>query len=409
MKGIAKLAIKNLSRYRRRTIITAYAVAMGLFFFIFLDSLLVGIFLDSEINLQRYETGSGKILNNEYWEDYEMLPLDLVVENQILQKIKDSGFDYTPLVRANGEMIISEDDFSINGSLPIQYLLVDPETVDDVFYFGESLYEGEFLTSGSNGAVIGKWFAEDINADIGDTFEILSKNRNGGDSLIELIIVGIMDCSDPLANRNGLLIDYDYAEYILQMDGEYTEIAVKVLDEKKWTELDTICEGSNSSFYNWEELSASFLALAASKTGSSYVMLFLVLIIAAVGISNTMLMAIFERTKELGMMRAMGMRDSEIRKMFLLEAAGIGVMGSVIGTIIGVALNFFLVEKGINISFIMRQMDVGYRVAGIMYGAWRPGSIIITLLTGGVFCALIALLSTRKLNKMTITDCLRYN
>ncbi len=101
--------------------------------------------------------------------------------------------------------------------------------------------------------------------------------------------------------------------------------------------------------------------------------LFLIFIIAAVGISNTMLMAIFERIRELGMMRSLGMSDMKIRIAFMLEAAGIGLIGSTIGVIIGVIANYWIINVGIDFGFLMREMDIGYRIQSIFRGAWIPG------------------------------------
>jgi ABC-type lipoprotein release transport system permease subunit len=121
-----------------------------------------------------------------------------------------------------------------------------------------------------------------------------------------------------------------------------------------------------------------------------------------------MLMAIYERIRELGMMRAMGMRDSEVRNAFLLEAAGIGFIGSTLGIIIGSLANIPLTNGGIDLGSMMRDMDMGYRITGIMRGIWEIRTIAGAFLTGITLSVLVALVPTRRALKKEITDCLRY-
>ena len=123
-----------------------------------------------------------------------------------------------------------------------------------------------------------------------------------------------------------------------------------------------------------------------------------------------MLMTILERTRELGMMRALGMRDRQIRRVFLLEAAGIGLIGSVVGVGVGVLVNAAMVRWGIDMSaFIdLKTMDIGYRVSAVLKAAWNPQAIVIAFVAGILACVAVAVLPVRRALKMPITDCLRH-
>jgi ABC-type lipoprotein release transport system permease subunit len=165
--------------------------------------------------------------------------------------------------------------------------------------------------------------------------------------------------------------------------------------------------GSGIELYSWEQVGSDFVALAAAKDSGTQMILFLVFIIAAIGISNTMLMAVYERNQEVGMLRAMGMYDREIRLTFLFEAAGIGFLGAVIGVVLGAFANYFLVEYGINFGFLMRDLDMGYRITSIAYGYWSPKTFITAFFIGIFLTMLVAVLPTRRFLKKEITDCLR--
>ena len=148
--------------------------------------------------------------------------------------------------------------------------------------------------------------------------------------------------------------------------------------------------------------------LAQAKSAGSSILLILVFIIAAVGISNTMLMAVYERVREIGMMRAMGMKDGAIRTTFLFEAGGIGLIGAVIGVGLGVLVNWLMVTRGIDMSALMGQMDIGYRVTGVFRSAWHPQAIVGRFVFGVIAAMLFSIIPSSRALKMEITDCLRY-
>ena len=120
-------------------------------------------------------------------------------------------------------------------------------------------------------------------------------------------------------------------------------------------------------------------------------------------------MAIFERIREIGMMRAQGMKDRQIQISFLLESAGIGLIGSLGGVILGVILNFWIIQWGIDCSTLIGDMDIGYRTTGVMYGAWNFDTIITAFFLGIIIAVVVALIPTRNAIRMKITDALRHN
>jgi ABC-type lipoprotein release transport system permease subunit len=137
-------------------------------------------------------------------------------------------------------------------------------------------------------------------------------------------------------------------------------------------------------------------------------MLFLVFLIAAVGVSNTMLIAVYERIREFGTMRALGMDDAAIRAAMVLEAGAIGLLGSLAGVAAGAAATWWLVTWGIDMSGLYGDMNIGYRVTGIFRGAWNPGTMVAAVIFGIAASMAIALLPARRALKLDVAQCLRY-
>lgn len=418
MKFLITLAWKNLSRYRRRTLITAAAIAVGLGMFIYIDGFLLGVDTESERNLQLFETGSAQIQHEEYFAEKERFPLDYVVEkpDALLAELETMGIPATPRTQFSGEFIVNRDPYAEDGSLYGVVVAIDPETDGRVFEFEEAVVEGRYIEPNADEVMLGAWLAESLGAEVGYPITIATRTRTGYYQTIRAEIVGIVDCPSPQVNRSTAFIPLETADYYLEMDGAVTSVVLNFSDftdakaRSAEVERSLGLTGKNSTLdvLPWQELAADYLAVSQMKRSGSGIILFLIVIIAAVGITNTMLMAVYERIRELGMMRAMGMGDREIRITFLLEAGGIGFIGSVLGTLFGIGLNAFMVYRGIDFTWLLKDMDLGYRVSGVMHGAWHPSAIVGAFFLGIALSVLIAFIPTRRALKLEITECLRH-
>lgn len=416
MKFIVNLAFKNLFRHKRRTLITSIAIAVGLALFILIDSMLVGIEEDSTLNLVLYETGSARIMDTQFWEEQQNLPLSHSIKNPqpLLENLDAAGIKAAPRTVFSGELIMKKGPYPEDGSIQARITAVDPARDPEVFRIAESVSKGRFLKEDRLEVVLGAWLAEDIGAKVGYPLTIVTRTKGGFFQTIDVDIVGLANTPNPVVNRTGIFMPLETADYYLQMEGSVTQIDTSLPYQGKINEqTDKIRSTALKNrpeliVVDWKTLGKDFVALAATKSASSKVILFLVFIIAAVGISNTMLMSVYERVREIGMLRALGMRRHEIRLAFLIEAGGIGLIGASAGVLIGALLNIPLVNTGIDYSALMRDADMGYRITGIMRGLWSIRTILVAFFTGVFLSVLTAFIPTRKALRMHITDALRF-
>ena len=370
---LLRLAWRNLSRHRRRTAITTVALAFGVAVLIFMDSMLGGIDQESQRNLVWYETGSGRIVTRAQFENLDQVALkhELVDYRPLTQALSAQGIANTPRIGFVGELFFGE------GSLPIRLIGIDPITDQEVFRLRDAVLPG------------------------GD---YLSPN--------------------PTVNRGVGYMPLDVAQYDLEMEG-VTEIALGALPAglgrpiavPAGAFLSRAIERLNADLgtrfpdlvaVGWPRLARDYLALMESKSSSSGMLLFLIFIIAAVGISNTMLIAVYERIREFGMMRALGMDDASIRATMVFEAGIIGLLGSLAGLLLGAAATFWLVNWGLDLSGFYGDVSIGYRVTGVFRGAWNP-AIMVTALVFGVLAAMaISLLPARRALRLDVVQCLRH-
>lgn len=407
-----QFAMKNLRRHRRRTLITAAAIAIGIASFILIDSMLLGAEAESERNLIRYETASIRIHSSSWWQQRHALPLsDLLEEPEaLLATLRKAGYRATARTSVAAQLLTTAQTFGIDGSLPLVITAIDASD-SSVYQIIEGLDADQL--PGEYELILGTWFAEDIKARVGSRLTLALRTDHQGEIEVPVTVSGLIDCPNPNVNRTLALMDRAFINSILDLGTGASSIDIALSshrnlakEQKRIAEL-LASYPEELTILSWEELAPDYLAIAASKQGGSALILFLVFIIAAVGISNTMLMAIYERTNEIGVLKALGISEAELYRSFLYEAAGIGALGSIVGLLTGALANLYLVEVGINLSFMLRDLDIGYRIQESMYGAWELRTFLAAALGGIILSIVAALLPVRRVTKLSIVDALR--
>jgi ABC-type lipoprotein release transport system permease subunit len=340
MSFILSMALKNLLRYHRRTLITAVAIAVALAMYIWIDAWLQGMTLQTERNLIRYQTGAYLIMDPDVWEEREQLPLNPGIADAaaVMHALQAAGWTASARISFAAEAFFSE------GSLLIHMVGIDPLQDAQVFDLDQSLISGRYLRSGEEAVVVGTLLAERLGAELGDTISLRCRTRHGAFQTMDLEIVGIINSPNPAINGGFGYAPLDLIDEALSMGGEVSEIVVA---EPDWKETDqrigiiaTLLEARfpDLEVYSWKDQARGSLSIMRIGTARSTVFLFVALIIAAVGISNTMLMSVSERRREIATMQALGMGRRKIRLAFLLEVGAIGLLGSIGGIALGSAL-----------------------------------------------------------------------
>ena len=410
---LAGVALKNLGRYTRRTAITAGAIAIGLGLYIWSDAILQGMEAESKINLMNFQTGSARITGPGYWDERDTYPLDNVVANtgQVLEQLDAAGVGAAPRTEFSGELVVRYDPFDEDGSTRMAFAGVDPQRDPTVYRLAEHVVEGEWLEPGGEGILISTWLAGQLGAEIGYPVTVLTRTRDGFHQILDLEIVGFYETPNPEVDRGVAYLPLDLADEYLEMDGAVTGITLD-LDETipgtaDLTPVREAVDLDGLELVGFDTLGADLAGVAETQQRVFGLVLLLLALIALVGISNTMLMAVTERRREIGMMRAVGLHDREIREVFAYEASGIAVLGVAGGLLLGSALVWQLVEYGIDLRAILQDVDIGYQVSGIIGGVWRPGVMAAGAIVAVAVAALASRIPLRRMLRETVPDSLR--
>jgi putative ABC transport system permease protein len=244
--------------------------------------------------------------------------------------------------------------------------------------------------------------------------------------LIDAVVVGVVNSPNPMTNYNVAYVPMDALqdEAGLMLEGKVTEILVRRAGAKD-SELPGKLESpaaikaaleregglpSGLAVHGWLDYAADYIAASNGDKVSTRIMIILLFLLSFIGIANTMLMAILERTKETGMLRALGMTDSELLLVYVIEAGCIGAIGALVGTLLGCLINIPMVAQGIDYSEMAKEAggDFGYRIAALFRSAWNPPVIALTGIVATLVSAAAAIPPSLRALRMPVTDSLRF-
>ena len=204
------------------------------------------------------------------------------------------------------------------------------------------------------------------------------------------------------------------------MESQVTEIVVRLdSDDDKVVEaarerITAALKSQNEDLevYTWKDLAGLFLQISEMKTKNSSMIIFIMLFIASMGIINTMLMSVLERTREIGMLAALGMTKGQIKRLFVLEGGFIGVIGSLLGCLLGGLASWYLEVKGWSVAAMgetyKKLASAVYPVKDVFYADLTVDVLIMVFILGTVISLAASFYPARKAAKLDPIDALRH-
>jgi putative ABC transport system permease protein len=403
---IFNLAWRNVFRHTRRSVITAIAISVGLAAMITMNSMMNGVDKMAEENIVNYEAGQISIFAKGYYREEGLYALDSLIENPsaLMSQLKTirSVQELTPRLKFLCQINTGLDELSVLG------IGIDVNQDQKVFKIKQTVVKGHYLENRED-LLIGEGLAKEMKLELGAMVTMITKDKFGTYNAYDLIVAGLFNTGHPLIDRNAAIISLDLAQELLNMENQVTEIGIRTnnkdLSILKQEITDKI--GNDYEEYTWKELYASIFEVSSMKRSVQFMVALAVVIIAAVGIINTMLMAVMERTNEIGTLKAMGFMNSKIIKMFVYEGGIIGFFGSVIGCFIGILLSFYLKYVGIDVSSRFEAIDIMYPIKFILKGEIDYKMILLVFLFGIAISILVTLYPVRRATRLKPADALR--
>ena len=398
-----KLGLRNLTRQKRRNIITAMVIAYAFFAYLFMDSMMNGMEEMSFENIRDLETGNIQIVHSDYWEEREELPLENLV--YLDQDVEESLKNIKELSGISPELRFVANLNNGIDELPVLGLAIDPDRYQEVFTTGEYLVGGSMFSLGENKAVIGEKTAQLMNLKMNDYITLLVRTKEDTFNTIDVEIAGIVNTTHPMVNSGTVFVPLDIAQQALNVENRVSLIAIKVNPGFEESVTETLNQNFkrkdlNLKAYSWRESAETVIALSTAKKAGIGVILLVVLLIGVIGIINNVILSALERTEEIGMMKALGMKEMEIVSVFMVEATGIGIVGGLIGCLLGAIGIGWLIKYGFDLSYAGDMTDYGIPILSKIYGVWNFSAFVFLFILGvivALFSSIVpALWAARK-------------
>ena len=239
--------------------------------------------------------------------------------------------------------VISGPGFALRGdaSKAVSITGIEPETYQRVIALGEKIIAGK-VDVGTTDIIIGTELAKDLGAGIGDKLRLATASG----AAETLAVVGIFDFGSRGANERNVYISLRVAQNLLNLVGGVSSIEVKVRDPFEAEVIARVIQAETGlQADSWIKTNAQFFSAMAAQTLSNTLIRFFVGLTAALGIASVLVVSVVQKSKEIGILRAMGTSRGQVLRVFLLQGGVMGLAGSLAGSALG--LGFLLLWRGV--------------------------------------------------------------
>jgi ABC-type lipoprotein release transport system permease subunit len=343
-----KLAFRNLGRNKSRSLLSALAVGVGMALLLLMVSVLEGEMTGALQNTIRLQSGHLQIRPESFEEGKISLKWEDLISDpdQVAQQIKSlpQVTVATPRLIASSILTLSDE------SKGVQVLGIDPDSTANQ-PFRDGMLAGEFIKADDReGILIGNTLAEKLHLDVNDKVNLLVTTSNGDVNEQLFTIRGIFTTRTPGYDESTIFMPLAKAQAITGTENHASTIFVLLKNSEDAEAVAQALQSNNYKILTWREQNV-FITQFEDYANAFFIVLYLIVLgITATVVTNTLVMAVFERTREIGILSAIGMKGRGIMAQFLAEAALLATGGVIGGLIIGGAAVAYFTVYGIYIG-----------------------------------------------------------
>ena len=340
-----KLAYRNLGRHRRRSLLSALALALGTALLMFIAAFFQGEMRSSMETTLKLNTGHLQVRDEDYDPDKLSVAWEYLIENpdQAAAQIEslDPVLAATPRLLASGIVSVRDE------SAGVQIMGIVPESEANAPY-RDGIVSGEFITADDReGIIIGLPLAESLDLRAGDSINLLVNTSDGDVDEQQFTVRGIFTTGTSAWDKGVVFLPLAKAQAFARAENHASIIFVLLKDRERADEIAAAVQGEGVVVKTWMQMNELLVMVEDFSNAYLAVINLIVLGVTATVIVNTLLMSVFERTREIGILSAIGMKGRQIVSLFLTEASLLALGGIVAGGLIGWALSLYFGKVGI--------------------------------------------------------------
>ncbi len=360
-----KIALRNVLRQKRRSILTVLTMSGGFALAAISIGWSDGTYSSIIDTLTRSRIGHIQIHHKGYL-DRPSLYKNMQLSPELIESLMlDPEIEaWAPRLYAGGLASVEEK------SAGVQIIGIDPARENAMTHFNKKITTGRPLAGkAAQEALLGQTFAKILKAQPGDSIVLVSQGADGSIANDIYLIVGLVDVGDEMSNRMNCYLHIEDAQTLLTLEGRVHEVALVVTSLKHVPDvverLQSKLEPLNLDVHPWNEIARSFYNAMKVDQEGMWITIFVVILIVAVQVLNTVLMSVLERTREYGVLKAIGTRPTQIIRLVIYEVSILALLSLVVGSVVGLVVIYALSIHGITLS-------EGFTYGGIEFRTMAP-------------------------------------
>lgn len=329
------IALRFLKSGKNQTILIALGISVGVAVQIFIGSLIQGLqisLVDKTIGSTSHITVSSAN-DSKVIRDWERIVYEVQISSTDIINI-------SPVLDGPASINYEND----RASVVVRGFIL--EDADSIYKFKKNLYDGSFPTKRGE-VIIGKDLALKSGTQVNDNISLITT----GGSLYKVKVTGLFDLGVSSVNGSWVVTDLETAQSILSIDG-VTSVEMQVnevfMADDISKKVGYTLSDTNLKVENWKDLNQSLLSGLSGQSISSYMIQIFVLVSVLLGISSVLAISVVQRSKQIGILKAMGIKDRDASLIFVFQGLMLGVLGAILGILLGIGLLIMFNKFAIN-------------------------------------------------------------
>lgn len=398
------MAYRDLLRNGRRTALTALAVALGLVVVFAFSSLIDGMLESMVADNIRLSSGHLQIRNDSYDTDTASLKSQDLLEEAddwVAQAESLAGVQSAAPVLWSGGLLSTPGE-----SMGIQIVGIDPE---DAFHvpIRDGITAGQYLSADDRGKIlVGKILADQMGITVGQRVSVAASDANGVGQEGIFTVAGLVDTGFPSIDQNRILMPMAQAQAFSGVGDRFSTLILVLADQEDTALVAGKVQVPDTQIVTWEDLNSLILESVGTGMIFYYILYGIVFLAVAVLIANTLLMSVFARAREIGILASLGMRSRQILGLFFVEGTLLALFGIALGWLLGMGVVAYMTYVGFSIPAETATMVEGIAFGSTIKGGFALDQFIILSLLLLVIVSLVSLYPAWYASKMEPVDAL---
>jgi len=403
---VIKIAWRNLWRNKRRTMITAASVFFAIWFALIMRAFQLGSYELMVNNIVHAYSGYFQLHAKGYWED-KVLNNGFITTGSLGQSLLNTEgiAGYAPRLEsfALASYGMQTKGVMVNG--------VNPDAENGLTSLREKMVDGEYLKPDDSGALVSQRLARYLKVGIGDTLVIIGQGFHSTSAAGVFPVRGIVRFPSPDLDSRLVYLSLPAARMLFSADEMLTSIAFNVTEPDRYKEvareLDNKLDSASYEIMTWNEMMPEVVQQIKADSASGLIMLGILYMIVGFGIFGTMLMMLNERTREFGMMIAIGMQKNRLIVIMVTETLFLGLLGIISGVMAAIPPIYYFFIHPIPLTGNMAESTISMGFEPMMPTAWNASYFLAQSAVVLAIILLVMILPVMRIRKLNVINAIR--